>query len=116
MPSCRRRAGPDPVSAWTRLDPNDGTIPRLQAEITICSQRPNGHRTGRSTAFVVGSALDRPPLGDYRRRIGPLVLVGRRQTVRMDSRDVGWNELRHFLAALTSFYPHRHPHKSIVKR
>jgi integrase len=42
LPSCRWRARPDPISAWTRLDPNDRTVPRLQAEIALCRQRPKG--------------------------------------------------------------------------
>ena len=39
LPSCRWRAGPDPIPAWTRLDPNDGTVPGLQAEVALRRQR-----------------------------------------------------------------------------
>jgi hypothetical protein len=57
-----------------RLDPNEGTVPRLQAEIPLCRQRPNGHRTGQFTGFAVVPVLDRRPLGDYSRTVHLVVV------------------------------------------
>src|SRR2546426_1692477 len=53
LPPGRRRTGSDPVPAGTRLDPHDGALPWLQAEIALRRQRPNGHRAGRSRLIAV---------------------------------------------------------------
>src|SRR5690242_15785652 len=40
----RRRTGADPIPPWARLDPNDRTVPRLQAAYSIRRERPDRHR------------------------------------------------------------------------
>ena len=39
VPRCRRRTGADSISAWTRLDPDDRAVPRMQAEPDAGGQR-----------------------------------------------------------------------------
>ena len=38
VPPRRRRTGPDSVPARARLDPDDGTVPRVQAEASMCGE------------------------------------------------------------------------------
>src|SRR5712692_7796883 len=47
------RTGSNPVPAWARLDPDHRALPRLQAEVARCCQRPNGHRAGRCPVIAI---------------------------------------------------------------
>lgn len=43
------------------LEQKPYAVPRLQAEIALCRQRPNGHRTGQSAAFAGAARMRTAP-------------------------------------------------------
>ena len=47
LPSRGRRTRSDPVPSRPRLDPDNGALPRMQAEAPGCRERPIGNRTRR---------------------------------------------------------------------
>jgi hypothetical protein len=54
LPPCRRRTGPDSISAGARLDPDNRAVLGLQAEASLRRQRQDGNRTLRNNAWSKG--------------------------------------------------------------